>query len=183
MFLLLLFLLLLLLSTPAHGASARLASLRHRLSCLSILIHAPPHTPSWPLSSHMVHQCLQLKWYLLYWLIFLLSFPTSIFPYCIMLVSLTFCICFTMYTNDNLCMDWLNLLVERKLQDGGGNVQFSSVAQSYPTLCDPMDCSTPGFPIWCVLLSSLVVSYSALERPGIPALLCLLEIFLLARKG
>ena len=22
--------------------------------------------------------------------------------------------------------------------------QFSSVAQSYPTLCDPMDCSTPG---------------------------------------
>ena len=25
-------------------------------------------------------------------------------------------------------------------------VQFSSVAQSYPTLCDPMDCSTPGFP-------------------------------------
>ena len=25
--------------------------------------------------------------------------------------------------------------------------QFSSVAQSCPTLCDPMDCSTPGFPI------------------------------------
>ena len=24
-------------------------------------------------------------------------------------------------------------------------VQFSSVAQSCPTLCDPMDCSTPGF--------------------------------------
>ena len=23
--------------------------------------------------------------------------------------------------------------------------QFSSVTQSYPTLCDPMDCSTPGF--------------------------------------
>ena len=27
------------------------------------------------------------------------------------------------------------------------DVQFSSVAQSCPTLCDPMDCSTPGFPI------------------------------------
>ena len=27
------------------------------------------------------------------------------------------------------------------------SVQFSSVAQSCPTLCDPMDCSTPGFPI------------------------------------
>ena len=26
-------------------------------------------------------------------------------------------------------------------------VQFSSVTQSYPTLCDPMDCSTPGLPV------------------------------------
>ena len=25
--------------------------------------------------------------------------------------------------------------------------QFSSVAQLYPTLCDPMDCSTPSFPV------------------------------------
>ena len=25
--------------------------------------------------------------------------------------------------------------------------QFSSVAQLYLTLCDPMDCSTPGFPV------------------------------------
>ena len=25
--------------------------------------------------------------------------------------------------------------------------QFSSVAQSCPTLCDPMDCSKPGFPV------------------------------------
>ena len=27
------------------------------------------------------------------------------------------------------------------------SVQFSSVAQSYLTLCDSMDCSTPGFPV------------------------------------
>ena len=27
------------------------------------------------------------------------------------------------------------------------NVQFSSVAQSCPTLCDPMNCSTPGLPV------------------------------------
>ena len=27
------------------------------------------------------------------------------------------------------------------------NVQFSSVAQLCPTLCDPMDCSTPGLPV------------------------------------
>ena len=25
--------------------------------------------------------------------------------------------------------------------------QFSSVTQSYPALCNPMDCSTPGFPV------------------------------------
>ena len=31
-------------------------------------------------------------------------------------------------------------------------VQFSSVAQSCPTLCDPMDCSTPGFPVHPQLL-------------------------------
>ena len=28
-----------------------------------------------------------------------------------------------------------------------GSVHFSSAAQSCPTLCDPMDCSTPGFPV------------------------------------
>ena len=27
------------------------------------------------------------------------------------------------------------------------SVQFSSIVQSCPTLCDPMDCSNPGFPV------------------------------------
>ena len=27
------------------------------------------------------------------------------------------------------------------------SVQFSSVAQLYPVLCDPMDCGMPGFPV------------------------------------
>ena len=27
------------------------------------------------------------------------------------------------------------------------NIPFSSVAQACPTLCDPMDCSTPGLPV------------------------------------
>ena len=27
------------------------------------------------------------------------------------------------------------------------SVQFSSVTQSCPTLCDPMDCSTSGLPV------------------------------------
>ena len=30
--------------------------------------------------------------------------------------------------------------------------QFSSVAQSCPTLCDPMDCSMPGLPVHHQLL-------------------------------
>ena len=33
-----------------------------------------------------------------------------------------------------------------------GNYQFSSVAQSCPTICDPMDCRTPSFPIHHQLL-------------------------------
>ena len=42
------------------------------------------------------------------------------------------------------------------------SVQFSLVAKSCPTLCDPMDCSTPGFPVhhhsWSLLkLMSIIV--------------------------
>ena len=32
--------------------------------------------------------------------------------------------------------------------------RFSSIAQSCPTLCDPMDCSTPGLPVHHQLLES-----------------------------
>ena len=32
------------------------------------------------------------------------------------------------------------------------SVQFSSVTQSYPTFCNPMDCSIPGFPVHHQLL-------------------------------
>ena len=34
------------------------------------------------------------------------------------------------------------------------HLQFSSVAQSCPTLCDPMNCSTPGLPVHHQLLES-----------------------------
>ena len=41
-----------------------------------------------------------------------------------------------------------NKLYEIKHQPKEGtSVQFSSVIQSYPTLCNPMDCSTPGLPV------------------------------------
>ena len=34
----------------------------------------------------------------------------------------------------------------------GASIQFSSVAQSCPTLCDPMSCSMPGLPVHYQLL-------------------------------
>ena len=34
---------------------------------------------------------------------------------------------------------------------GGWTHQLSPVTQSCPTLCDPMDCSTPGFPVYRLL--------------------------------
>ena len=35
----------------------------------------------------------------------------------------------------------------RKMRLYTNSVQFSSVAQSCPTFCDPMNCSTPGLPV------------------------------------
>ena len=35
----------------------------------------------------------------------------------------------------------------QRVQDGFSSVQFSSVAQLCPTLCDPMNRSTPGLPV------------------------------------
>ena len=42
------------------------------------------------------------------------------------------------------------------------DIQFSLVAQSCPALCDPMDCSTPGFPVHHQLISSISKEYSGL---------------------
>ena len=38
-------------------------------------------------------------------------------------------------------------IAESDMTERLSSVQFSSVAQSCPTLCDPMDYSTPGFPV------------------------------------
>jgi len=37
--------------------------------------------------------------------------------------------------------------VKRKKQGQGNSLQFSLVAQSCPTLCYPLDCSTPDFAV------------------------------------
>ena len=40
-----------------------------------------------------------------------------------------------------------NFLFKYKFVQQPGKIGSSSVTQSGPTVCDPMDCSTPGFPV------------------------------------
>ena len=44
----------------------------------------------------------------------------------------------------NLCCYFLDEIMLKQISHIN---QFSSVTQSCPTLCDPRDCSTPGFPV------------------------------------
>ena len=45
------------------------------------------------------------------------------------------------------------------------SVQFSSVAQSCPTLCDPMNRSTPGLPVHHQLLEFIVKENQIPKKP------------------
>ena len=49
---------------------------------------------------------------------------------------------------------------------------LSSVAQSCPTLCDPMDCSTPDLPVHQQLLSLLKLMSIELVMPSSHLILC-----------
>ena len=50
--------------------------------------------------------------------------------------------------------------------------QFSSVTQSCPTLCDPMDCSTPAFPVHHQLLEPLKLMSIMSVMPSNHLILC-----------
>ena len=58
-------------------------------------------------------------------------------------------------TFESVLMRWMKLepiiqsevSQKEKHQYSTNSVQFSSVAQSCPALCDPMNCSTPGLPV------------------------------------
>ena len=50
---------------------------------------------------------------------------------------------YTCYKHHKTLLLFLLYLVHSVLS----SVQFSSVAQSCPTLCDPMNCSTPALPV------------------------------------
>ena len=52
------------------------------------------------------------------------------------------------------------------------NYQFSSVAQSCPALCDPVDCSTPGFPVHHELLELTQTLSTELVMPSNHLFLC-----------
>ena len=43
--------------------------------------------------------------------------------------------------------EWMSYLQNDQRIEWAKGLQFSSVAQLCPTLCDPMDCSMPGFPV------------------------------------
>ena len=65
------------------------------------------------------------------------------FQVILVLSSLLYCI--TLYEYTTMCLSIL-LLID--IWDVSSvSVQFSSVAQSCPTLCNPMNCSTPGLPV------------------------------------
>ena len=52
------------------------------------------------------------------------------------------------------------------------NIQFSSIAQSCPTLCDPMNCSTPGLPVHHQLWSLLKLMSVESVMPSNYLILC-----------
>ena len=52
------------------------------------------------------------------------------------------------------------------------SVQFSSVAQSCPTFCDPMKCSTPGLPVHHQLLESTQTHVHGVDEPSNHLILC-----------
>ena len=43
---------------------------------------------------------------------------------------------------------WFNIYIIKYKSYAVWSCQFSLVPQSCPTLCDPMDCSTPGLPVY-----------------------------------
>ena len=56
--------------------------------------------------------------------------------------------------------------------------QFSSVAQSRPTLCNPMDCSMPGLPVHHQLLELAQTHVHELVMPSNHLILCRSLLFL-----
>ena len=93
----------------------------------------------------------------LIWIYFIKLYPSILYPNNLFLGKVAFylvpsfcqalrpaevCLETEMRVNTNLC----------NTKKNDPSVQFSSVAQSCPTLCDPMNCSMPGLPVHHQLL-------------------------------
>ena len=75
--------------------------------------------------------------------------------------------------------------IDRKTRNKLYAYQFSSVAQSCPTLCNPMDCSMPVFPVHHQLpelaqthvhwVSDAIQASHSLSSPSLPAFNCCLQ--------
>ena len=65
-------------------------------------------------------------------------------------------LCVNLYDSWNVSFSWKSYMFIYKFKKG-----YGSVTQSCPTLCDPIDCSIPGFPILCygVCSSSCPLSF------------------------
>ena len=81
-------------------------------------------------------------------------------PQCLELCPRTLSVCWM--------NEWSHLSLRAVVQstENGQFSQFSSVAQSCPTLCDPMDCSTPGLPVHHQLRSLLRLMSIELVMPS-----------------
>ena len=55
---------------------------------------------------------------------------------------------FMIYSSQNDVFSFIGVTItQRTSTQSYKDPQFSSVVQSCPTLCDPMNCSTPGLPV------------------------------------
>ena len=73
-----------------------------------------------------------------------------------------------------------NLLIFSQFHLEWQSVQLSSVAQSCPALCDPMDCSTPGLPVHHQLQSLLKLMSIESVMPSNHLILCFPLLLLLS---
>ena len=103
---------------------------------------------------------------------------------------LVFCDCgfqsvYPLMEKDKRLMEasWWDRLTEGETgscSDGRGHAQFSSVAQSCSTLCNPMGCRTPGFPVHHQLRSLLKLmpsSHFILCYPLLPSIFPSIRVF------
>ena len=67
---------------------------------------------------------------------------------------------------------WRNMTITTIICYGVCSVQFSSVTQSCPTLCNPMDCSTPGFSVLHQFLEIAQTHVIELAMPSNHLILC-----------